>query len=468
MLTGGQALGWLMWVILGFGCVYAVRSRGIQLPGHKAFTHLPMSVQSIWLGMLLGKLLHDIKSKAIWLLNGIKSGKSGIMRCSHAGKSQLLEATSASLNARLGLAHATSEAHALASSSSVDQQPNTIWEVQLAKGDHSPSQQLPSYAVELSAARFLDIERSTDNWDEVPDSARMRADQAESALKQAQAQAEEEAGEQAQRSISLAAEAVREADLELQPAAQVLKMAAAQKREAKQRADGSWPADALKAALTRAEQAENALQEQQLKMAAREQEAEQSVAERAASMALDRAAQAEAVVQLQAAKAEVERAMMSKAHEAEKVTEAAVQRAEVAEGALRRVDAVEHKIAKLRRVLKKWSVLQKKVSVCVTVCHLAQLGPNLLLPPLVLPCPASPGVALPCSAQLCSALCSLLLYTVTFACPVLPKLVLHGVHSAKTSCNALRSITVLTLNLLVVWIFTQSNLHVVLSSSQQH
>ena len=79
-------------------------------------------------------------------------------------------------------------------------------------------------------------------------------------------------------------------------------------------------------------------------------------AERAAGAALLRAEQAEAaIVQLQAAKEEAERELMFNAHEAESIAEAAVQRAEVAEGALRHV---HHKIAKLQRVLKKWSVQQ--------------------------------------------------------------------------------------------------------------
>lgn len=142
------------------------------------------------------------------------------------------------------------------------------------KGDHSAPQKSKSDADKLSAVRLLDIEKGTEDWDKLPDSARMRAIQAESALTQAQAQAEE-AGEEAQRSLSLAAEAVREADLKLQPAAQALKKATAQEQAAKRRADGSRGADALKVAPARAEQAGDALKEQQPKMAAREQESEQ-------------------------------------------------------------------------------------------------------------------------------------------------------------------------------------------------
>lgn len=136
---------------------------------------------------------------------------------------------------------------------------------------------------------------------------------------------------------------------------------------------------------------------------------------------------------------------MFNAHEAESVIEAAVQRAEVAEGALRRVDAVEHKIAKLQRKLRKWAAVQKKVSPSTPVCYLAQLGPDLPLPPLVLPCPA----------QLRPALCSLLPYALfRFTCAFLPchrrschnhdRYGVHNLwtHSARTSRNAFSSIAV--------------------------
>lgn len=265
-----------------------------------------MSVVVLFCGILFGNIIRDV-----WLL----SRRKGI-RCSRIGKSYLLEATSAGLHARLGLAHATSEAHAMASS--VDQQPNTIWEVQLVEGNHLVSQDSQSHANKLPAVRLVGIEVGTEDWIEVPDEARMEVKIAERSLKQAQAQAEE-AGEKARRSISWAAKSVKEADGSLLPAVQGLRKAAPEEKEAKRRADGSAHADALSAALARAEQAENALQEQQLQVTARGQQAEglplafgeeqplsaegteslsarAEEAERAASVALHRAHQAEAAV----------------------------------------------------------------------------------------------------------------------------------------------------------------------------
>ena len=181
MITGPPAMRGLLWGTFFTGCLGC---NGMQLAWRPVII-----VVVVFCGMFFGMVFHggDLAANDI--------------RCTRAGKSQLLKATSAGLNARLGLAHATSQAHALASS--VDQQPNTIWEVQLVKGDHSASQKSQSGADKLSAVRLMDIERGTEHWDKLPDSARTRAIQAESALTQAQAQAEEQAGEEAQRSLSL-------------------------------------------------------------------------------------------------------------------------------------------------------------------------------------------------------------------------------------------------------------------------